>query len=52
MDYAYKGAESSKDRVLDIVLADKKYDEYARARADQEKSDMFSVLTQVFLGIG
>ena len=44
MDYAYKGSEASKDRVLDLVLADKKYDEYAKARDDQEKTDMWSVI--------
>ena len=50
MDYAYKGAESSKDRTLDLVLADKKYDEYAKARADEENTAMWSVLTQALVG--
>ncbi len=44
MDYAYKGSEASKDRVLDIILADKKYEEYDKAREDAEKTDMWSVL--------
>jgi len=50
MDFAYKGAESSKDRVLDLVLADKKYEEYAKARADQEQTDMWSTLTTLAVG--
>ena len=44
MDYAYKGSEASKDRVLDIILADKKYAEYDKAREDAEKTDMWSVI--------
>ena len=44
MDYAYKGSEASKDRVLDIILADKKYAEYDKAREDSEKTDMWSVI--------
>jgi len=44
MDYAYKGSEASKDRALDIILADKKYAEYDKAREDAEKTDMWSVL--------
>jgi len=50
MDYAYKANESDKDRALDIILADKKYDEYAKARKDQEESSKWNVLTQLVLG--
>ena len=50
MDYAYKSSESDKDRALDIVLADKKYDEYQEARDDQEESAKWNLLTQVLIG--
>jgi len=46
MDYAFKGSESSKDRSLDLVLADKKYAEYAKVREDGETTDMWAVLTK------
>ena len=49
MDYAYKSSESDKDRALDIVLADKKYDEYKKARDDQEESSKWNLLTQVLI---
>jgi len=48
MDYAFKGSESSKTRSLDLVLADKKYSEYAKVREDQETTDMWAVLTKTF----
>jgi hypothetical protein len=48
MDYAFKGSESSKDRALDLVLADKKYSEYAKVREDNETTDMWAVLTKTF----
>ena len=48
MDYAYKASESSKQRSLDLVLADKKYDEYAKVREDQETTDMWTVFTKMF----
>jgi hypothetical protein len=51
MDYAYKGSEASKQRALDIILADKKYDEYAKARADQEKTDKWAVFTKFGLDL-
>jgi hypothetical protein len=51
MDYAYKGSEASKTRALDIILADKKYDEYAQARADQEKTDKWAVFTKFGLDL-
>jgi uncharacterized protein with NRDE domain len=50
MDYAYKASEADKDRALDIILADKKYEEYAEARRDQEESSKWNVLTQLLLG--
>jgi hypothetical protein len=51
MDYAYKGSEASKTRALDIILADKKYAEYAQARADQEKTDKWAVFTKFGLDL-
>ena len=44
MDYAYKSAESDKDRALEILIADKKYDEYAKARKDQEETAKWTLL--------
>ena len=49
MDYVYKASESSKDRALSIVLADKKYDEYEKARNDAEETSKWSTLTQILL---
>ena len=50
MDYAYKSSESDKDRALDIVLADKKYDEYQEARDDQEETSKWRLATSLLLG--
>jgi len=47
MDYAYKGSETAKDRALDIILADKKYEEYAKARDDAEETSMWSSIIKV-----
>ena len=49
MDYVYKASESSKDRALSVVLADKKYDEYEKARNDAEETAKWSTLTQILL---
>ena len=49
MDYVYKASESSKDRALSVVLADKKYDEYQKARDDAEETSKWSTLTQILL---
>jgi len=49
MDYVYKASESSKDRALSIILADKKYDEYEKARNDAEETAKWSTLTQILL---
>lgn len=50
MDYVYKASETSKDRALSIVLADKKYDEYEKARNDAEETAKWKVLTDIVLG--
>jgi len=49
MDYAYQGSESSKTRDLDLVLADKKYDEYKKVRDDNEETDKWATITKIFL---
>jgi len=49
MDYSFKAAESSKERALELVLADKKYDEYAKARADAEETAQWTTLTNILL---
>lgn len=44
MDFAFKATENEKQRALDLVLADKKYDAYADARADDEQTYMWATL--------
>jgi hypothetical protein len=51
MDFIFKGSESAKERALELILADKKYDEYAIARQDAESSSKWALLTQVVLGL-
>jgi hypothetical protein len=38
MDYSFKASESEKDRHVNILLADKKYEDYQKARDDEEDS--------------
>jgi len=45
MDYSFKATESAKDRAMELMMADKKYDEYAKIRADQEASDRWATAT-------
>jgi hypothetical protein len=47
MDYIYKANEAGKDRALSVVLADKKYDEYATARADAEETAKWQTLVEI-----
>jgi hypothetical protein len=47
MDYAFKAYESEKDRTLDIMLADKKYEEYAKARDDAEETSKWATFTKI-----
>jgi hypothetical protein len=47
MDYAYRSSDRDKDRALEIVLADKKYDEYAEARRDQEETNKWRTYTNI-----
>jgi hypothetical protein len=44
MDFAYKGAESAKERGLQLLLADKKYEEYQKARDAEEDNNFFTTL--------
>ena len=53
MDFVFKSSESAKERALELILADKKYDEYAIARNDAESASKWSIFTQIALaGIG
>ena len=47
MDYAFRASDRDKDRALEIVLADKKYDEYAEARRDQEETNKWRTYTNI-----
>jgi len=47
MDYVYKASEAGKDRALSVVLADKKYAEYATARADAEETAEWETLIKI-----
>ena len=47
MDYVYKASEAGKDRALSVVLADKKYSEYATARADAEETAKWETLIKI-----
>jgi hypothetical protein len=49
MDYSFKSSESAKQRIVDIMLADKKYDEYQKVRDDQEETNKYAVWTQWLL---
>ena len=42
MDFAFKGMETAKERGLQLLLADKKYDEAAVARADTEQTYLYA----------
>ena len=49
MDYAYKGSESAKERGLQLLLGDKKYEEYQKARDDTEENNMLKTLWDMVL---
>ena len=48
MDYTFRISESSKDRALQLALADKHYDDLTAARSDKEDAAMASSLLQLF----
>jgi hypothetical protein len=50
MDYVFTSTEDSKERALELILADKKYDEYALVRDDQQQKDMWAIVTRIVLG--
>jgi len=49
MDYSFKSSESAKQRIVDIMLADKKYDEYQKVRDDQEETNKYAIWTEWLL---
>ena len=51
MDFVFKASETSKERTLELILADKKYDEYAEVRQDNESTAKWSLFTQILLDI-
>ena len=51
MDFVFKSSEDAKERALELILADKKYDEYAIARDDAQSAAKWSLLTQIVLGL-
>jgi len=44
MDFAYKGSESAKERGLQLLLGDKKYEEYQKARDDKEDDNRYKTI--------
>lgn len=48
MDYSFRISESSKDRALQLALADKHYDDLDAARSAEEDAAMASSLLQMF----
>ena len=51
MDFVFKSSESAKERALELILADKKYDEYAIARQDEQSAAKWSIFAQLALGL-
>ena len=49
MDYAYKGTEAAKERGLQLLLGDKKYEEYQKARDDTEENNMWKTVWDIVL---
>ena len=47
MDFVTQAYENEADRKLEILLADKKYDEYEKARNDAESTSMWSFITSI-----
>jgi len=50
MDFVFKSSEDAKKRALELILADKKYDDYAIARDDQQSAAKWAILAEVILG--
>ena len=50
MDYAFKANEDEKDRVLSVLLADKQYDEYAKARKESEETYKWATAADIIFG--
>ena len=49
MDYAYKGAESAKERGLQLLLGDKKYEEYQKARDSEEDNNFWTSVFDIVI---
>jgi len=49
MDFAYKGSESAKERGLQLLLGDKKYEEYQKARDDKEDDNRYKTIWDAIL---
>ena len=47
MDYAFKATEDEKQRAFELILADKKYAEYAKARDDAEETSRWETLAYI-----
>ena len=50
MDFVFTSTEDSKERLLELILADKKYDEYQLVRDSQQEKDMWAIVTEIVLG--
>lgn len=50
MDFVFTSTEDAKQRALELILADKKYDEYAIAREDEQSAAKWALLAEVILG--
>ena len=47
MDYAFKATEDEKQRAFELIMADKKYDGYAKARADAEETSKWALIANI-----
>jgi len=50
MDYAFKASESEKDRHVNILIADKKIEEYQAARDDEESTYKWATAVDIIFG--
>ena len=51
MNYAFTQSETSKDRALNILLADKNLDAYREKMALDERNAMFTIGTKLLFGL-
>jgi len=50
LDYAFKAAEGAENRALELVLAEKTAEQYAEARADENRTFMYATLVKTLFG--